>query len=177
MNNHPLVCCGDGTLQYLLTHFFGRFQVDPAAFRAVLQYIYTGRLEIQVALVDDCIRLAEQFKLPDLTEKLRRQKSDIKFFGRLHLRYAEQSISMYGRREVVLQYCVMPVQVKPGRLRQRCLIARCFPVKQSEICQCNHASLRLYLICWSLIQNGCKPAERCLTTFVILIWRSFQAMP
>ncbi|XP_055354902.1 ankyrin repeat and BTB/POZ domain-containing protein 1-like isoform X2 [Paramacrobiotus metropolitanus] len=54
--------------------------VDASAFSAVLRYIYVGRLEIDVELVDDCLRLCKQFGLDHLEERLRRQKAEAKFF-------------------------------------------------------------------------------------------------
>ncbi|GAU91949.1 hypothetical protein RvY_04105 [Ramazzottius varieornatus] len=59
-NNHPLV--------------------DPTAFRAVLSYIYTGRLEVNVSLVDDCLLLAKQFRLDTLYARLSKEKNNAKFF-------------------------------------------------------------------------------------------------
>ncbi|OWA52724.1 Ankyrin repeat and BTB/POZ domain-containing protein 1 [Hypsibius exemplaris] len=59
-NNHPLV--------------------DPDAFRAVMEYIYTGRLQIDVGLVDDCLRLARQFGLDTLDARLNLQKAQATFF-------------------------------------------------------------------------------------------------
>ncbi|XP_019744024.1 ankyrin repeat and BTB/POZ domain-containing protein 1 isoform X2 [Hippocampus comes] len=44
--------------------------INPAAFGAVLQYLYTGRADIDVSLVDDCRRLAKQCKMTDLVEEL-----------------------------------------------------------------------------------------------------------
>ncbi|CAG11294.1 unnamed protein product, partial [Tetraodon nigroviridis] len=44
--------------------------VNPAAFRALLQYIYTGQMEIDVNLVEDSRRLAKQCKMKDLIEEL-----------------------------------------------------------------------------------------------------------
>ncbi|TNM86950.1 ankyrin repeat and BTB/POZ domain-containing protein 1 isoform X1 [Takifugu rubripes] len=44
--------------------------VNPAAFRALLQYIYTGQMDIDVTLVEDSRRLAKQCKMKDLIEEL-----------------------------------------------------------------------------------------------------------
>ncbi|XP_077368962.1 ankyrin repeat and BTB/POZ domain-containing protein 1 isoform X4 [Festucalex cinctus] len=44
--------------------------INPAAFGAILQYLYTGRMDIDVSLVDDCRRLAKQCKMTDLIEEL-----------------------------------------------------------------------------------------------------------
>ncbi|XP_057686187.1 ankyrin repeat and BTB/POZ domain-containing protein 1 isoform X2 [Corythoichthys intestinalis] len=44
--------------------------INPAAFGAILQYLYTGRMDIDVSLVDDCRRLAKQCKMTALIEEL-----------------------------------------------------------------------------------------------------------
>ncbi|XP_062595032.1 ankyrin repeat and BTB/POZ domain-containing protein 1-like [Saccostrea cucullata] len=44
--------------------------VVPWAFRSLLQYIYTGRLETHVDSVEDCKRLARQCQLPDLIKEI-----------------------------------------------------------------------------------------------------------
>lgn len=44
--------------------------INPAAFAAILQYLYTGRLDIDVSLVEECRRLAKQCKMTALIEEL-----------------------------------------------------------------------------------------------------------
>nr|XP_034962356.1 ankyrin repeat and BTB/POZ domain-containing protein 1 isoform X2 [Zootoca vivipara] len=44
--------------------------INPAAFGSLLQYLYTGRLDIDVEYVSDCKRLAKQCRLQDLIEDL-----------------------------------------------------------------------------------------------------------
>ncbi|XP_023669289.1 ankyrin repeat and BTB/POZ domain-containing protein 1 [Paramormyrops kingsleyae] len=44
--------------------------INPAAFGSILQYFYTGRLDIDVSYVEDCKRLAKQCKINDLIEEL-----------------------------------------------------------------------------------------------------------
>ncbi|XP_062283730.1 ankyrin repeat and BTB/POZ domain-containing protein 1 isoform X1 [Scomber scombrus] len=44
--------------------------INPAAFGAILQYIYTGRMDIDVSLVEECRRLAKQCKMSELIEEL-----------------------------------------------------------------------------------------------------------
>uniref|UniRef100_A0A8C9U8K1 Ankyrin repeat and BTB/POZ domain-containing protein 1 n=1 Tax=Scleropages formosus TaxID=113540 RepID=A0A8C9U8K1_SCLFO len=44
--------------------------INPAAFGSILQYFYTGRLDIDVSYVEDCKRLAKQCKISDLIEEL-----------------------------------------------------------------------------------------------------------
>ncbi|XP_032996946.1 ankyrin repeat and BTB/POZ domain-containing protein 1 [Lacerta agilis] len=44
--------------------------INPAAFGSLLQYLYTGRLDLDVEYVSDCKRLAKQCRLQDLIEDL-----------------------------------------------------------------------------------------------------------
>ncbi|XP_069499472.1 ankyrin repeat and BTB/POZ domain-containing protein 1 isoform X2 [Ambystoma mexicanum] len=44
--------------------------INPAAFGSILQYLYTGRLDIDVEYVEDCKRLAKQCRLQDLIDAL-----------------------------------------------------------------------------------------------------------
>ncbi|XP_035499771.1 ankyrin repeat and BTB/POZ domain-containing protein 1 isoform X1 [Scophthalmus maximus] len=44
--------------------------INPAAFGAILQYFYTGRMDIDLSLVEDCRRLAKQCKMTDFIEEL-----------------------------------------------------------------------------------------------------------
>ncbi|XP_029911120.1 ankyrin repeat and BTB/POZ domain-containing protein 1 [Myripristis murdjan] len=44
--------------------------INPAAFGAILKYFYTGRMDIDFSLVDDCRRLAKQCKMGDLIDEL-----------------------------------------------------------------------------------------------------------
>ncbi|KAI4823928.1 hypothetical protein KUCAC02_012482 [Chaenocephalus aceratus] len=44
--------------------------VNPAAFGAILQYSYTGRMDIDISLVEDCTRLAKQCKMEDFIEEM-----------------------------------------------------------------------------------------------------------
>ena len=67
------------------------WQVDPDAFKAVMDYIYTGRLETSIALVDECLRLAVQFNLDTLDSRLTMQKAQANFFGKKNL-LRQQSI-------------------------------------------------------------------------------------
>ncbi|RXN19489.1 ankyrin repeat and BTB POZ domain-containing 1 [Labeo rohita] len=47
-----------------------KWKVNPAAFGAIMQYFYTGRLDIDVNYVEDCKRLAKQCKISELIEEL-----------------------------------------------------------------------------------------------------------
>ncbi|XP_061113727.1 ankyrin repeat and BTB/POZ domain-containing protein 1 isoform X2 [Conger conger] len=44
--------------------------VNPAAFGVILQYLYTGRCDIEVSYVEDCKRLAKQCKIHELIDAL-----------------------------------------------------------------------------------------------------------
>ncbi|KAM8863593.1 ankyrin repeat and BTB/POZ domain-containing protein 1 isoform 2-T2 [Spinachia spinachia] len=44
--------------------------VNPSAFGAILQYSYTGRMDIDISLVEDCRRLAKQCKMELLIDEL-----------------------------------------------------------------------------------------------------------
>ncbi|XP_037539989.1 ankyrin repeat and BTB/POZ domain-containing protein 1 [Nematolebias whitei] len=44
--------------------------INPAAFGAILQYFYTGRMDIDINLVEDSMRLAKQCKMTALIEEL-----------------------------------------------------------------------------------------------------------
>lgn len=44
--------------------------VFPWAFRSLLQYIYTGRLETHIDNIEDCKRLARQCQLPELIKEI-----------------------------------------------------------------------------------------------------------
>lgn len=59
------------------------WQVRPSAFKSLLQYIYTARLEIHIDTVDDCIRLAVQCQLPLLKEELEDMVKKVNSFGKV----------------------------------------------------------------------------------------------
>ncbi|XP_068454683.1 ankyrin repeat and BTB/POZ domain-containing protein 1 [Clinocottus analis] len=44
--------------------------INPSAFGAILQYSYTGRMDIDISLVEDCRRLAKQCRMAGLMEEL-----------------------------------------------------------------------------------------------------------
>jgi len=58
------------------------FQVKPWAFEAILQYLYTDRLYIEMDKIDDCIRLARQCKLEYLKSQLEIRLRSIQLFGK-----------------------------------------------------------------------------------------------
>lgn len=55
--------------------------VKPWAFEAILQYLYTDRLYIEMDKIDDCIRLARQCKLEYLKSQLEIRLRSIQLFG------------------------------------------------------------------------------------------------
>nr|XP_034962355.1 ankyrin repeat and BTB/POZ domain-containing protein 1 isoform X1 [Zootoca vivipara] len=55
--------------------------INPAAFGSLLQYLYTGRLDIDVEYVSDCKRLAKQCRLQDLIEDLETKCKKVHEFG------------------------------------------------------------------------------------------------
>lgn len=57
-------------------------QVKPWAFEAILQYLYTDRLYIEMEKIDDCIRLARQCKLEYLRSQLEVRLRSIQLFGK-----------------------------------------------------------------------------------------------
>lgn len=58
-------------------------QVHPSAFKSLMQYIYTARLETHIEAVDDCIRLAVQCRLPLLKEELENMVNKVNSFGKI----------------------------------------------------------------------------------------------
>uniref|UniRef100_A0A8C5PMQ8 Ankyrin repeat and BTB/POZ domain-containing protein 1 n=1 Tax=Leptobrachium leishanense TaxID=445787 RepID=A0A8C5PMQ8_9ANUR len=44
--------------------------INPAVFGSILQYLYTGRMDVDVEQVEDCKRLARQCRLQDLIDEL-----------------------------------------------------------------------------------------------------------
>ena len=57
------------------------FQVKLWAMQAILQYLYTDRVNIEKDKIDDCIRLAKQCKLEDLRTQLEIRLNSIELFG------------------------------------------------------------------------------------------------
>ena len=56
--------------------------MKPWAFEAILQYLYTDRLHIEMDKIDDCIRLARQCKLEYLKSQLEIRLRSIQLFGK-----------------------------------------------------------------------------------------------
>lgn len=54
-----------------------------SAFKSLMQYIYTARLETHIDAVDDCIRLAVQCRLPLLKEELENMVKKVNSFGEI----------------------------------------------------------------------------------------------
>ncbi|XP_062977437.1 ankyrin repeat and BTB/POZ domain-containing protein 1 isoform X2 [Elgaria multicarinata webbii] len=55
--------------------------INPAAFGSLLQYLYTGRLDIDVEYVSDCKRLAKQCRLQNLIDDLETKCKKVYEFG------------------------------------------------------------------------------------------------
>lgn len=66
-------------LTWLILQFVCK--VDPTAFKALMQYMYTGRLNTPIEEVEECIRLAIQCRLPDLKERLEEANKRVASFG------------------------------------------------------------------------------------------------
>jgi ankyrin repeat/BTB/POZ domain-containing protein 1 len=60
-------------------------QVRPSAFKSLMQYIYTARLETHIEAVDECIRLAVQCRLPLLKKELKNMVKKVNSFGKINL--------------------------------------------------------------------------------------------
>ncbi|XP_016127162.1 ankyrin repeat and BTB/POZ domain-containing protein 1-like [Sinocyclocheilus grahami] len=63
--------------------------VNPAAFGAIMQYFYTGRLDIDVNYVEDCKRLAKQCKISELIEELEVKCKQVYEFGEEAVGYGQ----------------------------------------------------------------------------------------
>ena len=68
-------------IRALMTNTFPH-QVKPWAFEAILQYLYTDRLYIEMDKIDDCVRLARQCKLEYLKSQLEIRLRSIQLFGK-----------------------------------------------------------------------------------------------
>jgi BTB/POZ domain len=66
-------------------------QVDPDAFKAVVHFLYTGRLNTPASILDDCIRLAEQFQLPQLEQLLEAEKKMLTSSGNYTHQYRDRA--------------------------------------------------------------------------------------
>uniref|UniRef100_A0A672PKV1 Ankyrin repeat and BTB domain containing 1 n=1 Tax=Sinocyclocheilus grahami TaxID=75366 RepID=A0A672PKV1_SINGR len=64
--------------------------VNPAAFGAIMQYFYTGRLDIDVNYVEDCKRLAKQCKISELIEELEVKCKQVYEFGEEAVYFLQQ---------------------------------------------------------------------------------------
>lgn len=54
--------------------------INPAAFAAILQYIYTGRMDIDISFLEDCTRLAKQCRMAVLIEELENKCKQVYHF-------------------------------------------------------------------------------------------------
>ena len=57
------------------------FEVNPSAFRIILYFIYTGRLECELNLIEDVKLLAKQCRLFSLIKQIDDRIKKIKSFG------------------------------------------------------------------------------------------------
>lgn len=57
--------------------------MHPSAFKSLMQYIYTARLETHIDGVDDCIRLAVQCRLSLLKAELEGMVKKVNSFGKI----------------------------------------------------------------------------------------------
>ncbi|XP_788155.3 ankyrin repeat and BTB/POZ domain-containing protein 1 isoform X2 [Strongylocentrotus purpuratus] len=51
--------------------------VRPQAFKRVLEYVYTGTLQVHINIVDDCLRFAKQCGMTSLIEKINQRLKEI----------------------------------------------------------------------------------------------------
>lgn len=81
---NSLVCANAITLYLFLSRLklYSFLQVDPSAFKTLIQYLYTGRLNTPIDEVEECIRLAIQCRLPDLRERLEEANKRLASFGK-----------------------------------------------------------------------------------------------
>jgi hypothetical protein len=55
--------------------------VTPEAFRALVQFLYTGGMEVPFDYVDDCLRLANHLKLEDMKIGIEDAVANVKEFS------------------------------------------------------------------------------------------------
>jgi len=57
------------------------FQITPHAFKALLQFLYTARLNVHLDHVDDVLLLAKHCKMTNLTHQIEEKKTEVESFG------------------------------------------------------------------------------------------------
>lgn len=68
------------------------FQINHNAFKSLMQFLYTGRLETNINDVDIVLRLANQCELPKLKTELEDQLKKLTAFGKqLFFKFQSQS--------------------------------------------------------------------------------------
>uniref|UniRef100_A0A3Q3XES8 Ankyrin repeat and BTB/POZ domain-containing protein 1 n=1 Tax=Mola mola TaxID=94237 RepID=A0A3Q3XES8_MOLML len=94
--------------------------VNPAAFGALLQYIYTGRMDIDISFVEDCRRLAKQCKMADLIEELQNKCKQVYEFVSNKPGVCVKVLSLEPRScqlqedMAQLAHCALPIQLRVG---------------------------------------------------------------
>ncbi|XP_035239446.1 ankyrin repeat and BTB/POZ domain-containing protein 1 isoform X1 [Anguilla anguilla] len=95
--------------------------INPAAFGAILQYLYTGRCDIDLSYVEDCRRLAKQCKLSDLIEELETKSKQAHEFVTSKpgtcvkvLTLEPQSNRQVQEEMAILADCSLPAELRVG---------------------------------------------------------------
>ncbi|XP_029291024.1 ankyrin repeat and BTB/POZ domain-containing protein 1 [Cottoperca gobio] len=94
--------------------------INPAAFGAILQYSYTGRMDIDISLVEDCRRLAKQCKMEDLIEELENKCKQLYEFVSnkpgicVKVLSLEPHIGRLQEEMAQLADCALPIELRVG---------------------------------------------------------------
>ncbi|KAK1898288.1 Ankyrin repeat and BTB/POZ domain containing protein 1 [Dissostichus eleginoides] len=94
--------------------------VNPAAFGAILQYSYTGRMDIDISLVEDCTRLAKQCKMEDFIEEMENKCKQLYEFVFnkpgicVKVLSLEPHISQLQEEMAQLADCALPTDLRVG---------------------------------------------------------------
>ncbi|KAJ8257950.1 hypothetical protein GJAV_G00191510 [Gymnothorax javanicus] len=95
--------------------------INPAAFGAILHYLYTGRCDIDVSFAADCKRLAKQCKIQDLIELLESKSKQAHGFVTSKpgtcvkvLTLEPQSNRKVQEEMAILADCSLPAELRVG---------------------------------------------------------------
>lgn len=94
--------------------------VHPSAFKSLMQYIYTARLETHIEAVDECIRLAVQCRLPLLKEELENMVKKVNSFERMKPGTSVKTLTLESAElaaELQQDLGVLGMQAVPQELR------------------------------------------------------------